>query len=51
MSSVENSIEPYKEKFGLRFLVKCEEVKFKLLAPIEGENDALCQVKSFVIKE
>lgn len=44
VSSVETTIEPYKEKFGLRFLAKCEEVKFKLQAPIEGENDALGQV-------
>lgn len=44
MSSVENPIEPYKEKFGLRFMVKCEEVKFRLQAPGDGENEVYGQV-------
>lgn len=46
IGTTENSSEPYKEKFGLRFLVKCEEVKFKLQAPFEGESEVFGQVRS-----
>lgn len=44
VGSTENSIEPYKEKFGFRILVKCEEVKFKLQTPFEGEHEVFGQV-------
>lgn len=47
IGSTDNSTEPYKEKFGLRFLVKCEEVKFRLQAPVEGEQEVFCQVEPY----
>ncbi|KAK3914024.1 Dedicator of cytokinesis protein 9 [Frankliniella fusca] len=47
LSSVESNIEPFKEKFGLRILAKCEELKFKLQAPVEGESETLGQVEPY----
>lgn len=49
ISLSENAIEPFKEKFGFRLMVKCEEVKFRLQAPVEGENDALGQVQLSIV--
>jgi hypothetical protein len=39
-----NRAEPYKEKFGQRFLIKCESINFRLQAPIDGEKGPLGQV-------
>lgn len=30
-----DNVDPYKEQFGHRILVKCESLKFRLLAPID----------------
>lgn len=39
-------IEPYREQFGQRILIKCDSLKFRLQAPIEnGDKETMCQVK------
>lgn len=43
----EHTVDPYKEQFGHRVLVKCESIKFRLQAPIDGEKEALCQVEPY----
>ncbi|XP_046736743.1 dedicator of cytokinesis protein 9 isoform X7 [Diprion similis] len=45
-SSPDTTIDPYKEQFGQRFLIKCESLKFRLQAPID-EKDSLCQVEPY----
>ncbi|XP_066583188.1 dedicator of cytokinesis protein 9 isoform X2 [Prorops nasuta] len=42
----ENNVDPYKEQFGHRLLVKCESLKFRLQAPID-EKESLCQVEPY----
>lgn len=37
--------EPYKEQFGVRILVKCEEIKFRLQAPVGEDGSECTQVK------
>lgn len=52
LSRSEAFIEPYREQFGQRILIKCDSLRFRLLGPIDGVNgppvpdsDApLCQV-------
>uniref|UniRef100_A0A8D9FDQ4 Dedicator of cytokinesis protein 9 n=1 Tax=Cacopsylla melanoneura TaxID=428564 RepID=A0A8D9FDQ4_9HEMI len=39
--------EPYKEQFGVRVLVKCEELKFKLQAPVSEETSECTQVEPY----
>ncbi|KAI5737707.1 hypothetical protein M8J76_015984 [Diaphorina citri] len=39
--------EPYKEQFGVRILVKCEEVKFRLQAPISEDSTECTQVEPY----
>lgn len=31
-------VEPFKEKFGQRFVARCESVNFRLQAPVDGEG-------------
>ncbi|XP_058808456.1 dedicator of cytokinesis protein 9 isoform X2 [Phymastichus coffea] len=42
----DNDIKPYKEQFNQRILIKCESIKFKLLAHID-EKESLCQVEPY----
>lgn len=42
--SGDNNVEPYREHFGLRVLVKCESLRFRLQAP-----DPICQVSFDII--
>ncbi|CAH0557569.1 unnamed protein product [Brassicogethes aeneus] len=44
-SSSQEMLDPYKEIFGHRVLLKCENVKFKLQAVDDREN--LCQVEPY----
>lgn len=41
-----SGVDPYKEQFGQRLLIKCESLKFRLQAPID-EKDSLCQVEPY----
>ncbi|KAG1665796.1 Dedicator of cytokinesis protein 9 [Nymphon striatum] len=34
----DTDIEPFSEKFGLRFLVKCENIQFRLQLPVEADR-------------
>lgn len=42
----DNDIKPYKEQFNQRILIKCESIKFKLLAHVD-EKESLCQVEPY----
>ncbi|GIY02465.1 hypothetical protein CDAR_369792 [Caerostris darwini] len=44
----EKEVKPYKEEFGTRILVKCEEISFRLQAPLENEKNSLCQVEPYI---
>lgn len=45
---VNDIIEPYREQFGQRMLLKCESLKFRLQTPNEyGENDLMCQAEPY----
>ncbi|RZC34337.1 dedicator of cytokinesis protein 9 [Asbolus verrucosus] len=44
-SSSQNQVEPYREVFGNRIFLKCENIKFRLQAVDEKEN--LCQVEPY----
>lgn len=37
----------FREQFGQRILLKCESIKFRLQAPIDGERELLCQVEPY----
>lgn len=41
-----DQIDPYKEIFGTRVFVKCENISFKLQAPSEGDRDS-CQIEPY----
>ncbi|XP_049532929.1 dedicator of cytokinesis protein 11 isoform X2 [Anopheles darlingi] len=49
-------IEPYREQFGQRILIKCDSLRFRLLGPIDGVNGAppvdseapLCQIEPYL---
>lgn len=43
----ESSLEPYHEHFGQRIFIKCENIRFRLQAPID-ETDTLCQVEPYI---
>ncbi|KAJ2944618.1 hypothetical protein O0L34_g3971 [Tuta absoluta] len=43
----EPQLEPFKEHFGQRILLKCESLKFRLQAPIDGDKELLCQVEPY----
>lgn len=45
LSSLEN-VEPYKEVFGHRILVRCESIKFKLQV-MKEETEPLCQIEPY----
>lgn len=40
----EKDVKPFKEEFGTRIFVRCEEINFRLQAPLETEKGPLCQV-------
>lgn len=44
---MESNVEPYKEVFGKQIFVKCENIKFRLQAPID-ESDNLCQIEPYI---
>lgn len=44
--SADHNVDPYKEQFSHRILVKCESLKFRLQAPID-EKESLCQVEPY----
>ncbi|XP_049871737.1 dedicator of cytokinesis protein 9 [Pectinophora gossypiella] len=46
-TSPEPQLEPFKEHFGQRILLKCESLKFRLQAPIDGDKELLCQVEPY----
>lgn len=46
-TNIEN-VEPYREQFGQRILIKCDSLKFRLQAPIDGEKESLCQVEPYI---
>lgn len=37
----------FREQFGQRILLKCESLKFRLQAPIDGDKELLCQVEPY----
>ncbi|XP_041973645.1 dedicator of cytokinesis protein 9 [Aricia agestis] len=43
----EPQLEPFKEHFGQRYLLKCDSLKFRLQAPIDGDKELLCQVEPY----
>lgn len=43
------NIEPYREQFGQRILIKCDSLRFRLQAPIEnGDKEYLCQAEPYI---
>lgn len=46
--SLADNFEPYKEQFGQRILLKCESIKFRLQAPVEQENEQVCQIEPYI---
>ena len=44
-----SKVEPFTEKFGHRFIVNCESVTFRLLAPIDGDKGPLGQVIASIL--
>jgi hypothetical protein len=38
-------VEPFKEKFGQRFVARCESVNFRLQAPVDGDKGPPGQVR------
>lgn len=42
-------MKPFKEEFGTRILVQCDEINFRLQAPLETENGSLCQVSNYFL--
>ncbi|GBP59741.1 Dedicator of cytokinesis protein 9 [Eumeta japonica] len=46
-SSPEPQLEPFKEHFGQRIMLKCDSLKFRLQAPIDGDRELLCQVEPY----
>ncbi|XP_069677061.1 dedicator of cytokinesis protein 9 isoform X1 [Periplaneta americana] len=47
-NSLEHGVDPYREQFGQRLQVRCESIRFRLQAPIDGEKEALCQVEPYL---
>lgn len=43
----EPHVEPFKEIFGQRIFIKCEELKFRLQASFD-DNDKLCQLEPYL---
>lgn len=43
----EANVEPYKEVFGKQIYIKCENIKFRLQAPID-ESDNMCQLEPYI---
>lgn len=43
----ESNVEPYKEVFGQQIYVKCENIKFRLQAPLD-DGDNLCQIEPYI---
>lgn len=43
----EASVEPYKEVFGKQIFLKCENIKFRLQAPID-ETENMCQLEPYI---
>ncbi|XP_065085612.1 dedicator of cytokinesis protein 9 isoform X1 [Ochlerotatus camptorhynchus] len=58
VSSKAEPVEPYREQFGQRILLKCDSLKFRLQAPVEGScpspasngegEVALCQLEPYL---
>ncbi|RZF44325.1 hypothetical protein LSTR_LSTR006875 [Laodelphax striatellus] len=46
--TMESTIEPYREHFGQRLLIRCESIRFRLQAPINGDNQTHCQVEPYL---
>ncbi|KAG5678742.1 hypothetical protein PVAND_008388 [Polypedilum vanderplanki] len=46
-SPSEPNVEPFKEIFGQRILIKCEEIRFRLQASLD-ENEKLCQIEPYL---
>lgn len=38
----------FREQFGQRILIKCDSLKFRLQAPIDGEKETLCQAEPYI---
>ena len=43
----EPNVEPYKEVFGKQIFMKCENIKFRLQAPLD-ESDTVCQIEPYM---
>lgn len=43
----ESNVEPYKEIFGKQIFIKCENIKFRLQAPID-DSDNMCQLEPYI---
>ncbi|XP_076061952.1 dedicator of cytokinesis protein Ziz isoform X2 [Oratosquilla oratoria] len=44
----ESLVWPYKEKFGLRFRLHCESVRFKLQVPIDSPDGPMSQLEPYL---
>nr|XP_042902706.1 dedicator of cytokinesis protein 9 isoform X1 [Parasteatoda tepidariorum] len=45
---LEKDVKPFKEEFGVKIFVRCEELSFKLQVPLENEKNSLCQVEPYI---
>ncbi|KAI8427626.1 hypothetical protein MSG28_002111 [Choristoneura fumiferana] len=45
--SLHCTVHPALEHFGQKILLKCESLKFRLQAPIDGDKELLCQVEPY----
>ena len=43
-----SDIGPYEERFGTRFRVTCESIKFRLLAPLDSTDGPLGQIEPYL---
>ncbi|XP_055642537.1 dedicator of cytokinesis protein 9 isoform X3 [Toxorhynchites rutilus septentrionalis] len=56
VNKVTTKIEPYREQFGKRVIVRCDSLKFRLQAPLDGSGGAtngdgeipLCQLEPYL---
>ena len=46
-SPMEPNVEPYKEIFAKQIFLKCENIKFRLQAPID-DSDNMCQLEPYI---
>lgn len=43
-----DNVDPYREQFGQRIFLKCDSLSFRLLTPLENDNDTYCQMEPYL---